>query len=65
MLKEFILILQIITDSEHFFWEIAETLISALSGREGRYAMVKKMRAEFFNERIVIFYIFYLFCPAL
>lgn len=65
MLKEFILILQIITDSEHFFWEIAETWISALSGREGRYAMVKKMRAEFFYERIVIFYIFYLFCPAL
>lgn len=65
MLKEFILILQIITDSEHFFWEIAETWISALSGREGRYAPIKKVFAEFFNERIVIFYIFYLFCPAL
>ncbi len=58
MLKEFILILQIITDSEHFFWEIAETWISALSGREGRYAMVKKMRAEFSDYRLLIRYIF-------
>lgn len=58
MLKEFILILQIITDSEHFFWEIAETWISALSGREGRYAMVKKMRAEFSDNRLLIRYIF-------
>lgn len=65
MLKEFILILQIITYSEHFFWKIAETWISALSGREGGYAPIKKVSAEFFNERIVIFYIFYLFCPAL
>ncbi len=58
MLKEFILILQIITDSEHFFWEIAEIWISALSGREGRYAMVKKMRAEFSDYRLLIRYIF-------
>lgn len=65
MLKEFILILQIITDSEHFFWEIAETWISAQLCKEELYAPIKKVRAEFFNERIVIFYIFYLFCPAL
>lgn len=47
MLKEFILILQIITDSEHFFWEIAETWISALSGREELYAPIKKCARNF------------------